>query len=121
MKKILVIEDEHQLRSDLIEIFGFEGYATVGADNGQVGILCAQVHQPDLIICDIMMPVMDGFALITALCQNPQTNSIPVIFLSAHNDQATVQKGLQLGAVACLPKPYNLTDLLTTVRTQIGD
>jgi CheY-like chemotaxis protein len=121
MKTILVIDDDEHLRSNLLDTLGFEGYETVGAENGHEGIQSVQEHQPDLIICDITMPVMNGFEVIAALCQDPQTSRIPVIFLSAHKDQATVQKGLQLGAAAHLPKPYNLADLLTAVRAQIGD
>jgi CheY-like chemotaxis protein len=121
MKKILVIDDDAPLRSNLIDALGFEGYEVLGAENGHEGIRSAQEHQPDLIICDITMPVMDGFEVIAALCQGSQTGRIPVVLLSAHKDQATVQKGLRLGAVAHLPKPYNLADLLMTVRAQIGD
>ncbi len=121
MKKVLIIDDDERPRPDLLEIFGFEGYKALGAENGHEGILSAREQLPDLIICDITMPVLDGSGVLAALCQDSQTSNIPVIFLSAHKDQTTVQKGLQLGAVAHLPKPYNLTDLLATVRAQTGD
>lgn len=121
MKKILVIDDDEHLRSNLLDVLGFEGYEALGAENGRQGIQFAQEFQPDLIICDITMPLMDGFEVITTLCQNPQTSGIPIILLSAHKDQASVQKGLRLGAVAHLPKPYNLSDLLTTVHTHVGE
>ena len=121
MKTILVIDDEEQLRTDLIDILGFEGYQTIGAENGHEGVQAAQDHQPDLIICDISMPVMDGFAVLNALCQDSQTSTIPVILLSAHHDPVTVQKGAQLGAVDHLPKPYYLNDLLAAVRVQLGE
>lgn len=121
MKKVLVIEDDAHLRSDLIEILGFEGYATLGAENGHEGLLLAQEHRPDLIICDITMPLLDGFGVIAALREDLQTADIPVIFLSARNEQKFIQNGIQLGAVAYIPKPYNTKDLLAAIQTQIGD
>lgn len=121
MKRILVIEDEVHLRWDLLDILGFEGFDALGAENGREGIVSAQDSQPDLIICDITMPGVDGFQVLSALRQDARTSGIPVVLLSAHSDYATVQRGLQLGAAACLPKPYDLSELLMTVRTQVGD
>jgi DNA-binding response OmpR family regulator len=119
--KVLVIEDDTHLRSDLIEILGFEGYAALGAENGHDGLLLAQEHRPNLIICDITMPVLDGFGVIAALREDLQTADIPVIFLSARSEQHFVQKGLQLGAAAYVSKPYDPKDLLAAVQAQIGD
>lgn len=121
MKKILVIDDDKHLRSDLLEMLAFEGYDPVEAENGHEGLLCAQAHQPDLIICDIAMPVLDGFGVIAALREEPRTADIPVIFLSARTAQEHIQTGTRLGAIAYLPKPYQLKDLLFAIRTHIGD
>jgi CheY-like chemotaxis protein len=120
MKRILVIDDNASLRSDLLDLLGFEGYDAIEAENGEVGILAAREQLPDLIICDISMPVLDGFEVISVLRQHSQTEAIPVILLSAHTDQPTVQKGLELGAAAFLPKPYNLDDVLAVVRKYAG-
>jgi DNA-binding response OmpR family regulator len=120
MKKILVIEDEEQLRSDLVTIFGFEGYDAIGAENGRTGIQIAQQFLPDLIICDVNMPVLDGFGVITELRQDSKTAEIPIIFLSARNDRLTIEHGMQLGAAAYLRKPCDLSEVLDAVRAQIG-
>lgn len=120
MKRILVIDDDQNLLSDLIEILGYEGYDALGANSGQEGLTLAREQIPDLIVCDITMPDLDGFGVITALRQEEQTTNIPVIFLSARNEQSFVQSGLRLGAIAYVPKPYNVKDLLATIRDEIG-
>jgi DNA-binding response OmpR family regulator len=120
MKKILVIEDEELLRSELIKVLGFEGYEAIGAGNGRDGVLSAQTNQPHLIICDLSMPALDGFGVITQLSHDPHTAAIPVILLSGHADQDAVQQGLQMGAADYLVKPYILEKLLASVRTHVG-
>lgn len=120
MKKVLVIDDNEILRSDLLEILTLEGYEPLGAMNGQEGLHLAQEYQPDLIICDITMPDLSGLEVITHLRQNSQTAHIPVILLSARNDDTFPQKGLQMGAAAYFPKPYDLSALLATIQEQIG-
>ncbi len=119
MKRVLVIEDEEQLRSDLITVLEFEGYEAIEAEDGRQGVLMAQQLLPDLIICDVNMPVLDGFEVIMALHRNLQTAVIPVIFLSARSDKATIERGMQLGAAAYVPKPYALTELLAAVGTHV--
>lgn len=121
MKKVLVIEDDEVLRSIMIEALGFEDYEMIGAANGREGVLSAQKHLPHLIICDINMPVLNGFGVITELRQDSLTCDIPVIFLSADMGQTAVQVGLQLGAVSFLVKPCPLDKLLAAIRSQIGD
>lgn len=121
MKKILIIDDDEHLRTDLLDILEFEGYHAFGAENGHEGFLSAQEYQPDLIICDVMMPVMNGFEMLTKLRTRPQTTSTPVIFLSAQSEQSFVQNGMKLGATAYIPKPYTVKDLLAAIHTQIGD
>jgi len=120
VKRVLVIEDEEHLRSDLITVLGFEGYEAIGAENGQQGVLMAQQLLPDLIICDVNMPVLDGFEVITELRDDPQTADIPIIFMTAQIEPAAIDEGLRLGAVAYLCKPIELIDILTVVRAHIG-
>jgi CheY-like chemotaxis protein len=120
MKKILIIDDDEGLRTELIQVLGFEGYEAIGAENGHEGILTAQQHLPHLIVCDINMPILNGFAVIKELRQDPKTEHTPVIFLSATNEQSAVQHGMQLGVVAYLPKPCSLEKFLSVIRSQIG-
>ena len=121
MKKILIIDDDEHLREDLLDILSFEGYNAIGAENGHEGFLCAQAVLPDLILCDVMMPVMNGFEMLAMLRQHPQMTSIPVIFLSAQSEQSFVQNGMRLGATAYIPKPYTAQELLTAIQTHISD
>lgn len=121
MKKVLVIEDEQALREDLLEALELEGYCAVGADNGHDGILQAQEHKPHLIICDINMPILNGFGVIKALWQDTSTSHVPVIFLSARKEQETIEQGLKLGAVAYVIKPFNWNELLATIKLHIRD
>jgi len=120
MKKILVIDDDDHLRSDLLDILSFEGYETLGARDGYEGVRAAQEHRPDLIICDITMPGMNGFEVIELLRRESLTSNIPVFFLSARGEDVFVQKGMQMGAAAYFAKPYNLGTLLAAVQAQIG-
>ena len=120
MKTILVIDDDPSLRSDLLDLLTFESYDVIGAEDGQQGITSAREQQPDLIICDISMPVLDGFGVVSALREDLCTAGIPIILLSAYHDQTTVQKGLRLGATAFLAKPYSLDAILEMVRQHVG-
>lgn len=120
MKKILVIEDDAALRYDLLEALILEAYDAIGAENGQEGVLLAQEHIPHLVLCDINMPILDGFGVIEQLRQNQHTAGVPVIILSAQGEDHFVQRALQLGAVAYLSKPYMLSKLLAAIKSQIG-
>lgn len=121
MKKILVIDDDKHLQSDLATILQLEGYETYTADNGQEGLQAAQRHHPDLILCDVNMPVLNGFDMLTSLRRDPQIASIPVIFLTAFNDSAFVRWGMELGAASYISKPYNLDELLAAIKAQLGE
>lgn len=120
MKKVLIIDDDEGLRTELIQVLGFEGYEAIGAGDGREGVLMAQQQLPHLIICDINMPILNGFAVVRALRQDPQTDHIPVIFLSGANEQSAVNHGTQVGVVVYLPKPCPLEKFLSIVRSQIG-
>jgi CheY-like chemotaxis protein len=93
MKKILVVEDAHSLRKDILEMLGFEGFEAIGAENGLVGVQKAREHLPDLIICDIMMPELDGYGVLEELRKDPVTATIPFIFLTARTDRMDMRRG----------------------------
>ncbi|HEY9824099.1 MAG TPA: response regulator [Stenomitos sp.] len=115
MHKILVIEDENPVRSNLVKILQLEQLNAIGAANGQEGVDLAKEHLPDLIICDIMMPVLDGYGVRNALFQDPATAMIPFIFLTAKADKVDVRLGMSLGADDYLTKPFTRDELLEAV------
>lgn len=118
-KTILVVEDAHSLRKDILEMLGFEGYHAVGAENGLVGVQRARDLQPDLIICDIMMPGLDGYGMLKELRHEEATSMIPFIFLTARTDRVDVRQGMELGADDYLTKPFTASELLNTVHTRL--
>jgi CheY-like chemotaxis protein/anti-sigma regulatory factor (Ser/Thr protein kinase) len=119
MTKILIIEDEHALRKDIMEMLSFEGYTLLGAENGLVGIQEARKHLPDLIICDIMMPELDGYDVLDELRRDPQTAAIPFIFLTARTDRMDRRHGMEQGADDYLTKPFSVSDLLKTISARL--
>ncbi|MEO0351012.1 MAG: response regulator [Cyanobacteria bacterium P01_A01_bin.15] len=119
MVKILVIEDEVEIRSNLLELLSLEGHDVVGADNGVTGLLGAIEHAPDLIICDVMMPELDGYDVLQALRQDPKTLAIPFIFLTALANKSDIRRGMVLGADDYLTKPFTRSDVLTAVETRL--
>jgi len=94
MKKILVVEDAQSLRKDIVEMLGFEGFEAIGAENGLVGVDRARQVLPDLIICDIMMPGLDGYGVLEELRKDTLTSTIPFIFLTARTDRVDVRQGM---------------------------
>ena len=119
MKKILVVEDAQSLRKDIVEMLGFEGFEAIGAENGLVGVDRARQVLPDLIICDIMMPGLDGYGVLEELRKDTLTSTIPFIFLTARTDRVDVRQGMELGADDFLTKPFHAAELLATVRTRL--
>ncbi len=119
MKKILAIEDEARTRNLLLEFLAIEGYNTAGAENGSIGVQKAQEELPDLVICDIVMPQLDGYGVLKALRQNSATAIVPFIFLSDKVSQADIRKGMELGADDYLTKPCTLKELLQAIATQL--
>lgn len=118
-RKILVIEDEHTLRRDIVEMLFFEGYEVFEAENGLEGIQQAQQHHPDLIICDIMMPELDGYEVLEELRRDFHTQTIPFIFLTASTDRQDQRRGMDEGADDFLTKPFNVDTLLNTIRMRL--
>ncbi len=119
MKKILVIEDEELLRTSLMELLEIEDYEVIGAKDGVVGLQRANDDKPDLIICDIMMPRMNGYEVIKNLKENPNTETIPFIFLTAKADKVDSRFGMDLGADDYLTKPFNKFDLYNSVKSRL--
>ena len=117
MTTILVIEDEHDVRENLQEILEMEDFNVLTAENGKIGLQMAIEQQPNLIICDVMMPELDGYGVITSLRQNPMTVNTPFIFLSAKATDEDRQKGLRLGANEYLTKPFTPRDICNALGT----
>jgi diguanylate cyclase (GGDEF)-like protein len=119
MTKILVIEDEEFIRANILQILQFEDFDTLEAANGLTGIQSAQEQIPDLILCDVMMPQLDGYGVLTALRQDSATASIPFIFLTAKASRADLRQGMQLGADDYLTKPFTADELLGAIATRL--
>ena len=119
MKKILVIEDNTDVRENLEEILELSGYATVSAENGKEGVAKAQSDTPDLILCDIMMPELDGYGVLHILTKQPATSDIPFIFLTAKSEKEDFRKGMALGADDYITKPFDNTLLLQTIEARL--
>lgn len=119
-KRILVIEDDVSLREFMIKYFlEKEGYDVITAENGEIGLERAKQEIPDLIICDIMMPKMNGYEVIQALHKHPPTARIPFIFLTAMSDRANIRDGMNLGADDFLTKPFVSQELITAVKKRL--
>jgi two-component system sensor histidine kinase/response regulator len=119
MKKILVIEDEQDIREKIITILQYEGYQPISADNGQTGITLAKRDLPDLILCDILMPGISGYGVLDELRNDPLTTAIPFIFLTAIATKEDIRYGMTLGADDYLTKPFEVDDLLATIQTRL--
>jgi CRP-like cAMP-binding protein/DNA-binding NarL/FixJ family response regulator len=119
MKKILLIEDNPEVRENTSEILALANYNVVTAGNGKIGVDLAQREKPDLIICDIMMPELDGYGVLHILSKNEQTANIPFIFLTAKTEKTDIRKGMNLGADDYLTKPFDDTDLLNAIEARL--
>jgi DNA-binding response OmpR family regulator len=119
MKKILLIEDNPEIRENTSEILALANYDVVTAENGKIGVELAQHEKPDLIICDIMMPELDGYGVLHILSKKEDTASIPFIFLTAKTEKTDIRKGMNLGADDYLTKPFDDTDLLNAIETRL--
>lgn len=119
MKKILLIEDNDQLRENTAEILELSGYKVYTSPDGKKGVEEAIRQQPDLIICDIMMPVLDGYGVLHMLRKNLSTQNTPFIFLTAKSERADFRKGMESGADDYITKPFNGTELLNAVEGRL--
>jgi DNA-binding NarL/FixJ family response regulator len=119
MKKILVIEDEPEMRRNLATILRLENFQPLTAENGRAGLESVRANKPDLILCDVMMPELDGYGVIAALRADPDTVSIPFIFLTAKGEKPDIRAGMNLGADDYLTKPVGKADLLSAIRSRL--
>jgi DNA-binding response OmpR family regulator len=118
-QRILIIEDNPEMAENIASILELAQYDVICAGNGKQGVSVAQQTQPDLILCDIMMPDLDGYGVLHILHQDPVTANIPFVFLSAKADKAEVREGMNLGADDYLTKPFDTTDLLKVIETRL--
>ena len=119
MTTILVIEDVEALREEIMETLSYEGFDVLGAKDGVVGVQIAKTYLPNLIICDIAMPELDGFGTLVALRQEPKTSMIPFIFLTAMTEKADMRQAMQLGADDYLTKPFTSAELLGAIASRL--
>lgn len=119
MKTILVIEDNNEVRENAAEILELSGYQVLTAANGKEGVTLAQSANPDLIICDVMMPGLDGYGVLHMLRRNPTTRHTPFIFLTAKTEKADMRKGMELGADDYITKPFDGIELLNAVEVRL--
>ncbi len=120
MATILIIEDEIVLQRALRKLLEFEGHTILDAENGVTGLKAAREHLPDLIICDIRMPVLDGYGVLALLRQSAETASIPFVFMTAKASQSEIERGLALGIDHYLTKPFEANELLRIVNDKLN-
>lgn len=114
-KTILLIEDNNDVRENTAEMLELANYKVLTAENGKIGVELAKKHKPDLVICDIMMPEMDGYGVLFMLGKDPETSGIPFIFLTAKAEKSDIRKGMELGADDYLTKPFDEMALLNAI------
>lgn len=119
MKKILVIEDEPEMRRNLLTILKLEKFQPVGVENGRAGLAAVKRDKPDLILCDVMMPDLDGHGVLDVLRNDEDTASIPFIFLTAKGEKEDLRNGMKLGADDYLTKPVARLDLLEAINARL--
>ncbi len=119
MTKILVIDDEQQMRQRILETLNYEGFETIGAENGRKGVQLAKKHHPGLILCDVNMPELDGYGVLAELHHDPATTTIPFVFLTARAARDDLREGMNLGADDYLIKPFTVNELLNVIDTQL--
>ncbi|NIG57445.1 response regulator [Chitinophaga sp. Cy-1792] len=119
MEKILLIEDNREILDNMAEILGLANYQVLTATNGKEGVAMALKNKPDLIVCDIMMPVLDGFGVLHLLHKNETLSRTPFIFITAKTDRSEIRKGMEQGADDYITKPFEGTELLNAVASRL--
>ncbi|WP_308993017.1 response regulator [Mariniflexile litorale] len=120
MKKILLIEDDVVLRENTAELLELADYDVTTAPNGKIGLGIAKSSLPDIIVCDIMMPELDGYGVLEALAKNDTTKQIPFIFLSAKTERKDVRRGMDLGADDYITKPFEEDELISAIESRLA-
>jgi CRP/FNR family transcriptional regulator, polysaccharide utilization system transcription regulator len=118
-KRILLIEDNKDMRENTAEILELSRYEVLTAKNGKEGVEIAQTKKPDLIICDIMMPMLDGYGVLHMLSKNTETANIPFIFLTAKAERSDFRKGMEMGADDYVTKPFDDVELLNAIERRV--
>ncbi|MEH2206004.1 MAG: EAL domain-containing response regulator [Nostoc sp.] len=119
MPKILIIEDEEAVRENILDLLEAEDFETIAAANGRIGVHLAISEAPDLILCDMMMPEIDGYGVLTALRQDPSTATIPFIFLTAKSAKSDFRQGMDMGADDYITKPFTRSELLSAIMNRL--
>jgi len=119
MKKILVIEDEAETRENLVLMLEMEGFKPLSAPNGRTGVTIAKRELPDVILCDVSMPELDGYGVLESLRADAATVSIPFIFLTAKGDKKDLRTGMNLGADDYLTKPASAEEVLAAINARL--
>lgn len=119
MKTILVIEDEPEMLRNMVTILEMEGFQCLRAEDGRKGVAAAKERRPDLILCDVMMPELDGYGVLEALRADANTTGIPFVFLTAKGDKRDVRAGMNLGADDYLSKPVDADELLAAIHARL--
>lgn len=121
MPRIIVIEDEASIRDNLVRFLKLEGYEVTAAPDGLAGLAAIRERTPDLVLCDVMMPGLDGFGVLEALKADPVTAAIRFVFLTASAEKEKLQQGIAMGATAYVTKPFVLPELAGFLRSQLGE
>lgn len=119
MIKVLIIEDNNDIRENVVEILNLSGYTVFEADNGKKGAELALKNIPDIVLCDIMMPGMDGYGVFEMLHSNDATKAIPFIFITAKSERIDIRKGMEMGADDYLTKPFDDTELINAIESRL--
>lgn len=114
MANVLVIEDEELIRESILNLLNTRGFSATGSNNGQLGLQLAKEIVPDLILCDVRLPELNGYEVLRAIRQDPTTANIPLIFLTAETTEDVLSRG-QLGANGYLAKPFTTVELLEAI------
>ena len=120
MKKVLLIEDDAIIRENTAELLELSNFNVITAPNGNIGVELAKRDTPDIVVCDIMMPELDGYGVIEALSKNNETKYIPFIFLSAKTERTDVRKGMDLGADDYITKPFTEEELISAIESRLA-
>ena len=119
MKTVLIIEDELTVRESLVDLLEIEGFRAIAANNGKMGLQIALKERPDLVLCDISMPGLDGFGVLQELRGNPGTGAMPFVFLTARTTKVEFRRGMELGADDYLFKPFTIDELLSAIAARL--
>lgn len=119
MSKVLVIEDNNEIRENIVEILELANYKVIVAKNGKIGVEKAIMYLPDVILCDIMMPELDGYGVLYLLNKNKETTTIPFIFITSKSERLDLRKGMEMGADDYLSKPFGRLELLNAIESRL--